>query len=347
MIKPAILAVCLGASGLAACSNAEPVDPACVNLPPGLPADVYCTGLYLHRDPARIAPDALPYTPGVTLWSDGADKRRYLYLPASSTIDTTNFDAWKFPVGTKVWKEFRVGGALVETRLLWKQGPADWQVGTYVWDDAGTGATLNTSAPKGVLRPDGYEIPTTKDCAKCHDGASDKVLGVEAVALALPAARGVTLADLVRRGALSAPPSGTAIALPEDATGKAGAALGYLHANCGMPCHSTRGIGDAAKLVLRLRADEFWTSPGATGAAPATTATDTFKGTVNQPPNMAAVASRYPGLNRIVPGAHDKSLIWVLAHLRDGKYQMPPLVSHRIDDTGTQALADWIDSLRP
>jgi hypothetical protein len=26
---------------------------------------------------------------------------------------------------------------------------------------------------------------------------------------------------------------------------------------------------------------------------------------------------------------------------------MPPLVSHKVDDTGTQKLADWIDALPP
>jgi hypothetical protein len=37
-------------------------------------------------------------------------------------------------------------------------------------------------------------------------------------------------------------------------------------------------------------------------------------------------------------------LVWLLSHRR-GDYQMPPLVSHQIDEVGTQQLADWIDSL--
>jgi len=109
--------------------------------------------------------------------------------PPSTTIDTSNLDSWKFPVGTKAWKEFRVDGVLIETRLFWKRSATSWDSGTYIWDAAGRAATLNTSAPKGVVLPNGYEIPTQKDCDKCHHGGSDKLLGVEAVALALPTAK--------------------------------------------------------------------------------------------------------------------------------------------------------------
>jgi hypothetical protein len=81
------------------------------------------------------------------------------------------------------------------------------------------------------------------------------------------------------------------------------------------------------------------------GTVPASVATtDTYVATVNQKPTTASVAQKYPGASRIVPGAHEKSLLWQLAHVR-GNYQMPPLVSHQVDEVGTQMLADWIDAL--
>lgn len=336
-------------SGISACSSktatgATIIDSSCVVPDTGLPADVFCTGLYQDRDATKVAPDVLPYTPGVILWSDGAEKRRYLQLPPSTTIDTSNMDAWKFPVGTKVWKEFVVDGVLVETRVMWKR-ESKWELGTYVWDAASRTATLNT-APKGVLLANGYEIPTQKDCDKCHHGGSDKVLGVEAVALALPTAQGTTLAVLAQKGLLSQPPAVTTATLPDDATGKAGAALGYLHANCGMPCHSARGLGDETKLVLRLRAGEVLGDGSGPGGPVAANLTDIYKATVHQSPTTASVAQHFPGAVRVVPGAHEKSLLWIVSHLR-GDYQMPPLVSHRIDEVGTQQLADWIDSQKP
>ncbi|MFT3926854.1 MAG: hypothetical protein QM778_30190 [Myxococcales bacterium] len=309
-----------------------------------LPKDVFCTGLYKDRDPTRHPESVQPYTPGVTLWSDGAEKQRYLQLPPGAQIDTSQMDAWKFPVGTKAWKEFRFDGKLVETRIFWKTSDTHWESGTYIWDAANTSATLNEDR-KPVILPSGYEIPTARDCGKCHHGGSDQLLGVEAVALALPSAQGVTLAGLSAAHSLSAPPATASVTLPEDATGKAGAALGYLHANCGMPCHSARGLGDETQLVLRLRADEFW--PSDAGTAPvAAESTDAYRATVNQAPTTASVAQAFPGALRISPGSHEQSLLWQLTHRR-GNYQMPPLVTHKIDDVGTQKIADWIDALSP
>jgi hypothetical protein len=324
---------------------------ACPDVADTAPEDVFCTGLYANRDPKQHAASALAYTPGVVLWSDGAEKQRYFYLPPSTQIDTSDMDAWKFPVGTKAWKEFRVNGALIETRMNWKQSETHWVLATYIWDSEGKAATLNTSA-KPTLLDSGYEIPSGKDCGKCHHGGSDKLLGVEAVALALPDAKGVTLASLAASGALSAPPDKTSITLPEDSTGKAAFALGYLHANCGMPCHSGRGLGEETQLLLRLRADQFWPSASAQDDAGADDGTasvatsDAYVAGINIKPTTASVAQKFPGALRITPGSHDKSLLWLLSHRR-GNYQMPPLVSHKVDVVGTQKLADWIDALKP
>lgn len=315
----------------------------CTTTEQNLPADVFCTGLYVNGDTRRHPSDVRPYTPGVTFWSDGAEKHRYLFLPPGATIDTSDMDKWKFPVGTKAWKEFRFEGKLVETRLMEKVSESTWALGAYVWNEDGTAAQLNTSR-KPLLVRDGYEIPTAKDCGKCHHGGADYLLGVEAVELALPTAEGLTLARLVELGALSAPPNGTSIRLPEDETGRAGAALGYLHANCGMACHSTRGLGEETQLIMRLRATEFWSATGAPAAARQVRDTDTYHATFDQPPTTKSVASKFPGANRITPGSHEQSLVWLLAHTR-GDYQMPPLVSHRVDEAGTQALSDWIDAL--
>jgi hypothetical protein len=308
-----------------------------------LPTDVFCIGLYKGRDPTRYQPDAHPYKPGITFWSDGAEKQRYLYLPPGATIDSSNFDLWNFPIGTKAFKEFRFEGKLVETRIFWKRADKTWAAGTYIWDGDGADATLNTSR-QPVIIASGYEIPTAKDCGKCHHGGADYLLGVEAVSLALPTSEGLNLAQLVAIGALTSAPVSTSITLPEDATGKAGAALGYLHANCGMPCHSMRGLGEETQLIMRLRADEFWKELQSPPQIPAVDATDTFKATLGQKPRTASVAQQFPGAVRIRPGVHDQSLVWLLSHRR-GDYQMPPLVSHVIDETGTAQLSEWIDAL--
>ena len=139
---------------------------------------------------------------------------------------------------------------LVETRLFWKRGESNWASGTYIWDDAGE-AHLDTSKQPTLLA-NGYEIPIAKDCGKCHHGGADKLLGIEAVALGLPTAKGATLTQLVADGWLSAPPPRTTIDLPADATGLAGPALGYLHANCAH-CHRFGGGTGAADHHAQLR----------------------------------------------------------------------------------------------
>lgn len=336
------------------------VQPTCVEPEAGLPSDVFCTGLYKAGDARQHADLARPYTPGLRFWSDGAQKDRFLYLPPNTQIDTSNLDAWRFPVGTKAWKEFRIDGKLVETRLFWKRSSAKWESGTYIWDAEERSAALNTNL-RPTLLASGYEIPTARDCGKCHHGGSDQLLGIEAVALALPTAQGETLRKLAAAGALSHPPVQTEVALPEDATGKAAAALGYLHVNCGMPCHSTRGLGDETQLVMRLRADELWATVSGDAGVPRTDAglaagqtertvsvveTDTYRATIDQAPTTMSVAQKFPGAHRVIPGKHDQSLVWQLAHVR-GNYQMPPLVSHVVDEAGTRQLADWIDALPP
>ena len=95
--------------------------------PVGEPTELRCTGLYSDWDSKTVATDAQLYDPGLHLWSDGADKTRWIYLPAGQKIDTSDMDEWAFPVGTKIWKEFRLSLAdaatetRIETRLLWKQ----------------------------------------------------------------------------------------------------------------------------------------------------------------------------------------------------------------------------------
>ena len=306
------------------------------------PADVFCTGLYRGRDSSRHADDAVAYQPGLRFWSDGAEKTRFSMLPAGSQIDTTDMDAWKFPIGAKAWKEFRLEGKLVETRMLWKRGEGDWTAAVYIWNADQTAAPLNT-ARTGTLLPSGYEIPTAyKTCQKCHSGSADDLLGVEAVSLGLPGAEGMTLAGLAAKGALSAPPATTSIALPEDGTGKAAAALGYLHVNCGMACHSSRALANETRLDMRLRATDFWPAPGTGAAAVAMTAA--YRTAVSQPVKTQTYVDAFPGAKRITPGAHDQSATWRVSHLR-GMFQMPPIVSHKIDEAGTQTLADWIDAL--
>lgn len=94
--------------------------------------------MYATGRSGRTAAAVLSFSPRYPLWTDGADKRRWIQLPPGSHIDASEPDAWQFPAGTRLWKEFGYGGRPVETRLI--ERPADGQrrFATYVWNDAGT-----------------------------------------------------------------------------------------------------------------------------------------------------------------------------------------------------------------
>ena len=111
----------------------------------GHPVELRCTGLYSSWPSRTIAADVRAYAPGVTLWSDGAEKNRFVWLPPGTQIDTTKMDEWTFPVGTKFWKGFLLSGQPVETRFLWKRAAGSWFRTTYRWSADGASAVELTA----------------------------------------------------------------------------------------------------------------------------------------------------------------------------------------------------------
>src|SRR6187402_1280781 len=110
-----------------------------------LPERLSETGLYADMATQQVAPEHLAFSPQYPLWTDGAAKRRWIYLPAGTSIDASNPRQWEFPVGTRLWKEFSFAGRPVETRFLWKASDAGWLAGSYVWNKEGTDGVLAES----------------------------------------------------------------------------------------------------------------------------------------------------------------------------------------------------------
>jgi hypothetical protein len=208
------------------------------------------TGLF--TDPA-----VMPFRPRHELWSDGASKQRWIALPPGLPIDTADMDAWVFPVGTRLWKEFSVDGVRIETRLLEKVGhePGDWLAVSYVWDETGTDAL---ATPDGLrdARGTGHDVPAARECMGCHGGTSSRVLGFSAVQLPSE-----TLLSLAEQGALTRAPEAP-YELPGDTL--TANVLGRLHANCGH-CHNQhRPVQDGPRCYnpqrrfdLSLRTDQL------------------------------------------------------------------------------------------
>jgi hypothetical protein len=239
-----------------------------------------------------------------------------------------------FPVGTKAWKEFSRGGRRIETRLFAKVTPDHWQHATYLWSADGETA-VRTDDGLANWEGTGYEIPPVTDCDKCHQGRRDRLLGVEAIGLGQPGAAGVTLEGLVRDGRLVPATEPTAARLPEAMPAAERAALSWLHINCGVSCHNraadARAMG--TNLFLRLELGQLAAAREGAGAL------DPVITTVG----VATRSAKWPGV-RVVPGAPARSQLFRLASSR-GAEQMPPLLTHLPDPTGTRVLQEWIEAL--
>src|SRR5512144_618288 len=197
---------------------------------PPLAGHLRDTGLYARGGGEEIAADVLPFSPQYPLWSDGAEKRRWIRLPPGTRIDARDPDRWVFPVGTRLWKEFSLGRRL-ETRML-ERTRTGWRFATYVWSEDGTDAVL--APPEGlsggVAIPSGgrWTIPGTADCKACHEGQPNPVLGFTALQLSsdrdpgAPHARTahavLHLEDLLARGLLRGLPASLAATPPRIAT---------------------------------------------------------------------------------------------------------------------------------
>lgn len=295
------------------------------------PDRLECTGLYTDFAGKLLAPGVREFAPAYPLWSDGAEKTRWISLPAGTTIDTTAPAEWSFPIGTKAWKEFRRGGRRVETRLFYKVRSDKWLWATYVWKDGDT--RTERSFGETLTLPDGpYSVPLDIECNDCHKGRKDKLLGFEAPLLGMPGAQGVTLATLAAEGRLSPPPARTSYQIPDDGTGVAAPALGWLHVNCGVSCHNENpnATGYPTGMFLRIDADALSGAPLSSWRAISTTV------------NRASEVVNFFGQTRIVPGSPEQSLLVKLSGIRGTNQQMPPIATRVVDVAGLSALQEWV-----
>lgn len=287
------------------------------------------TGLYASVGDETLAEGVFPYTPNFALWTDGARKRRWVFLPPGTTIDTRDADDWVFPQGTKLWKEFSRDGVRIETRLLEKVGPTDddWAAIAYLWNEDQSDAI---AVPEGIANTHGttHDVPSAASCAGCHDGRRSRVLGFSAIQLGGSDPADTTLARLEAEGRLSHPLPAQ-LDPPGDATTRT--ALGYLHANCAH-CHNGSRPETGAERCYDPETPELdlWLT---------TNALDRVEDT-----------AAYRTLTReglIEPGRPGDS--WLL-RIMDGEGEpfisrMPPLGTEERDVDGTAALSAWISAL--
>jgi mono/diheme cytochrome c family protein len=312
---------------------------------PGAPLRLSETGLYAAGLPGVVDPANRAFSPQYPLWSDGAAKARWIYLPPGTAIDARDAGDWTFPVGTRFWKEFTFNGRKAETRFIWRAAADRWVFATYVWNEGGDDAVLAPDeGVRGAVEIAGgrrHDIPGAGDCRACHGSVRPGPLGFNALQLSTdrdpnaihgePLAPGmITLRTLADEGLLS-PARPELLASPpriQARSPRTRAVLGYFAANCGT-CHNRAGeIGPAAGPSLKH----------------------------NDLGDGDAVVERLLGYPTRwqVPGQPDGSTVMINAELPDASAmlarmrsrrpssQMPPLGTALRDEAAIDAVAKWI-----
>jgi len=290
-----------------------------------LPATIDATGC-LRDGSTELAPAFVPYDVASPLWSDGAEKGRWLALPEGTAATVGDDGDLALPVGAVVAKDFTVDGRLLETRFLLHRAPGQWVGYSYRWEPDGSEARLVTAGMNEDLGDQTWFYPGPSDCGQCHTEAAGRSLGLELRQLAgvieLDGAPSPQLPYLVANGVLESAPTATPFpALDDDAAPLADRARAYLHANCSH-CHRPEN-------PIRVELDLRFTTPLAeTG--------------VCAEPLLDDLGLTDPQI--VAPGAPDRSVL--LARMRSlGPERMPRLATSVVDEAAVGVVEAWIAGL--
>jgi uncharacterized repeat protein (TIGR03806 family) len=290
------------------------------------------------------------YEVNAPLFSDHAEKARFIRLPAGQTMKYDTAGAWGFPEGSVIIKNFyyphdeahhEAGRRIMETRLLVRQ-PNGWKALEYVWNAEQTDANLEVAGmtlpvewrtAAGTAQKLNYLVPNLNQCKGCHsfdgqftpigvttrqlnrgEGADNQIMQWAAAGrIQLP--EGFDPAQAERLADYRVAQSSTEAA-----------ARAYLDGNCAH-CHNEHG--PASTSGLYLTATE--TRPERLG--------------VRKPP---VAAGRGSGQRKysIVPGQPDESILVYRMESNDPGIRMPEIGRQVAHDEGLRIIKEWIRTMR-
>lgn len=314
------------------------------------------TGAFSDLLSLTPAPGIIPYKVNAPLWSDGAEKQRWIALPNDGVHDSPEeqitFSAngnWQFPAGTVFIKHFELPidennptlTKRLETRFFVITENGGGYGVTYQWNETNTDATLlvnsvsediDITLANGSSAVQTWKFPSRTDCMTCHNANADFVLGVHTWQLNgdLTYPSGITdnqLSTWQHLGMFTNPFDTSEISgfLQSANIGDESVDLGtrvrsYLDANCAH-CHRPNGVEgafDARFSTLLENQQILWT----------------FGASRNTPDDHYIVK----------PLDTSESEIWI----RDGslgQQAMPPLAKKLVDEEYMAVLTEWINSL--
>lgn len=283
------------------------------------------TGCMDPNDPRLPGPGLFPYSPEAELWSDGAEKERWLAIPDDARIDVSDDGDFELPVGTVLVKHFAFGGRLHETRLLMRTEEG-WNGYSYRWNDEQTDAELLDGGYVEVLPESGvrWQYPRRSQCLECHTAAAGTSLGLEVSQLDDAELSMLVHEDYFRSGldAASLRRRHPQLAAPFGDAAVAERARAYLHANCSH-CHRPGGPGRGD---FDLRASVPFDQLGVCDVEPSA---------------RLWITDVWEEQRLLAPAVPEHSTIY----LRVGtvsSFRMPPLGTGVVDDAALELLAAWI-----
>ena len=282
--------------------------------------------------PDRPAPGLIPYDLRSALFTDYADKRRWIVLPPGTQMEADGDGLLRFPVGTAIIKSFGYPEAngsyrTIETRLLLHRATG-WVALPYIWRADGSDADLRLAGgrvpvtftdPAGEVRTISYAVPNRNQCLNCHqlNGAMTPIG---------PQLRNLDLAAAYRSHVRGA--DWTRAALPRWADSNApldGRARAYLDINCAH-CHRAGGSANNSGLFLEYQQ-----------------ADRTALGLYRRP----VAAGRGSGGRDfdIDPGHADRSIMTYRMESTDPGIAMPELGRSTVHREGAALIRDWINAM--
>ena len=301
-------------------------------------------------DPTRPAPGLVPYLVRSPLWSDGAEKERFVRIPDGAKIHVVDCATepdlcadpggggeglddghWDLPIGTVLVKNFSIEGKHIETRLLMRRNSRVWKGFSYEWNEDGTEATLLPDNEEGKEKTVGTQVwhyPSRSQCLDCHTQYAGRSLGPNTRQLNsdYPYAEG-TLNQLAKFAEL-----GLFDVTPKDLPGYPDPfgtgtleerARSYLQTNCAI-CHRPGGVFNTVDM-------RFATPLAETNLC-------------GESEHDTDVVPQY----RLVPGQPDLSALSFRMHALDTAellVRMPQIGTNVVDEDGVALIDEWITSL--
>lgn len=295
-----------------------------------IPALLSETGCVDPDNPDQVSAGLIPFSVISPLWSDGAEKDRWMALPDGETVTVDTNGDFDFPVGTVLVKDFHHTGIMIETRLLMRH-QSGWAGYSYKWREDQSDADLLPSAEDDRVAGLNWHFPSGAECRQCHTQVKNVALGPEVLQLnhdfTYPqTGRSANQVDTLEAvGVFSNPvpehlDDTSMVALDDLGADLELRAKSYLHSNCSQ-CHQPGGTGEGG-MDLRF-------------------------GTSLAQMNICNVVPQddlgNPDARFIVPGNPSGSILLTrMQSSVESGHRMPPLATSLVDNEAVSVLTDWV-----